>query len=174
MRIHMVLMGVILALSLPLWSASKTQSLNIKLGLWQTTVVTASGQLALPAEMLSRLTPEQRARLEERRKADSGKTHTRTYQRCLTRQQLANPDFTLDRQCTWTTLAATSTRIKGNASCNYRDSGMKLTGSGKFVALDREHVKGSVEMIATGRGGSMKTRNHLTSRWLGPSCGSVK
>jgi hypothetical protein len=174
MRIHIVLMGVILALSLPLWSAHKAQPFNIKPGLWQTTVVTASGELALPAEMLNRLTPEQRARLEERRKADSGKTHTRRYKRCLTRQQLANPDFTLDRQCTWTTLAASSTRIKGNASCNYRDSGMKLTGSGKFAALDREHVKGSVEMIATGRGRSMDTINNFTSRWLGPSCGGVK
>lgn len=174
MRIHIVPMGLILALSLPLWSARKAQPFNIKPGLWQTTVVTGSGELALPAEMLNQLTPEQRARLEERRKADSGKTHSRTYKRCLTRQQLASPGFTLDRQCTWTTLAASSTRIKGNASCTYRDSGMKLTGSGKFVALDREHVKGSVAMFATGRGRSLDAINNFTSRWLGPSCGSVK
>lgn len=171
MRTHIVLLGVVLALSLPLWSSHKVQPFNIKPGLWQTTVVTASGELALPAEMLNRLTPEQRARLEERRKADS---HTRTYKRCLTRQQLAKPDFTLDRQCTWTTLAASSSKIKGNASCNYRGSGMKLTGSGKFVALDREHVKGSVEMIATSRGRSVDTIKNFTSRWLGSSCGRVK
>lgn len=175
MCIRIVLVGVVLALSLSLWPANKMRLLDIRPGLWQTTVITTnSDELVLPAEMLNRLTPEQRARLEARREADSGKTRTRTYKRCLTRKQLANPDFTKDAQCTWTTLLSTGTRIKESVLCNYKDFGRKLRGSGEFVALDREHVNGSVHMSASGSGRAMDTTSNFSSKWLGSRCGKVK
>ena len=187
MRIRIILVGVILALSISLWPTDKAQRtkklqtihkiqpLNVRPGLWQTTTTVArTGEMPLPAEMLSRLTPEQRARLEARMKSDSARAHTKTYKRCLTREQLDNPDFTKDEQCTWTTLQSNSTHIKGAVSCNYKDSSMKLQGSGEFVALDREHVKGSVHMTASGNGRTMDTTSDLSSKWLGPNCGNVK
>lgn len=187
MRLRIILVGVVLALSLSLWSSANTQRskkpnsaiklqpLNVKPGLWETTMtVNRAGQMPLPAEMLSRLTPQQRARLEERMKANSGKAHTSTYKRCLTREQLENPDFTKDNQCTWTTLESNSTRMKGAATCNYKDTGTKLRGSGEFVALDREHVKGFVQMTASGNGRTMNTSTDFRSKWLGPRCGNVK
>ena len=175
MRIH-ILVGLILALSLSLWSANKIQPLNIKPGLWQTTVsVTRRGEMPLPGEMLNRLKPDQRARLEERMKANSGKAaHTTTHKRCVTRQQLENPNFTKDEQCTWTTLESNRTRMKGTVSCNYKNPALRLRGAGEFVALDREHVKGSIHTTASGNGRTMETTSDFSSKWLGPSCGSVK
>lgn len=173
MRIS-VFAAIIVTLSGSLWAAPKIQPLNVKTGLWQTTMtMTRAGEMPLPSNMLSRLTPEQRARFEARIKADSVGTHTRTYKGCLTQEQLANPNFTKDEQCTWTTLQSNSTRIKGAVSCNYKDSSMKLHGSGEFVALDREHVKGSVHMTARGSGRTMDTTSDFSSKWLGPRCGNV-
>ena len=153
----------------------KLQALNVKPGLWKTTLTrTKAGELPLPAEMLNRLTPEQRARLEERMRANSGNSNSTTYESCLTKQDLDNPDFTDKRQCTWKTLQSTSTKVKGSASCYYRDSGMKLTGSGEFVAVDQEHVRGTMHMSVTGRGNTMNTNTVFTSKWLKASCGNVK
>ena len=54
------------------------QPLNIKPGLWEQTVnTTIAGEMPISTEMLNRLTPEQRARMEERMKANSA-AHTHT------------------------------------------------------------------------------------------------
>jgi hypothetical protein len=61
-----VLLGIVLLLSLTVMAADKIQPLNVKLGLWETThTTTTSGQMPIPPEMLAKLTPEQRAKMEE-------------------------------------------------------------------------------------------------------------
>jgi hypothetical protein len=153
---------------------AKSQPLNVKTGLWQSTMIsTRTGELPLPESTLERLTPEQRARLEERMKAN-GQTNTMTYKSCLTKEDLENPDFTDKKQCTWTTLELSSTKAKGSAICNYPESGMKLSGNGEIIVVDQEHVKGTIHMTATGGGRKMNTSGTLTSKWLASSCGSVK
>jgi hypothetical protein len=153
---------------------AKLQPLNVKTGLWQsTTTYTRAGEPPIPQGTLDRLTPEQRARLEERMKAN-GQTGTMTYKSCLKKEDLENPDFTDKKQCTWTTLESTSGMAKGSATCNYQESGMKLSGTGEIIAVDQEHVKGTIHMTATGNGHKMTTDGTLTAKWLGSSCGSIK
>ncbi|HEU5335195.1 MAG TPA: DUF3617 domain-containing protein [Terriglobales bacterium] len=174
MRIH-IFGTVILALSFSLWAASKIQPLNVKTGLWQTTMtMNRFGEMPLPSDMLSRLTPQQRARLEARMKAHPTNTRTMVYKSCLTRKELENPNFTARQQCTWTTLQSNGARIKGSALCTYPQPAMRVKGSGEFVALDREHVKGFLHMAAAGKGGAMNTSSDFSSKWLGPSCGNLK
>jgi hypothetical protein len=154
-------------------ASTKLQPLNVKTGLWEsTTTYTRAGELPIPAGTLDRLTPEQRARLEERMKANG--TSTMTYKSCLKKEDLENPDFTDKKQCTWTTLESSSTKAKGSAICNYPESGMKLSGTGEIIAVDQEHVKGNIHMTATGSGRKMTTDGVLTAKWLGSGCGSVK
>lgn len=156
-------------------AASKVQPLNVKTGLWEsTTTYTRTGELPIPAGTLDRLTPDQRARLEARMKANSGQSNTTTHKSCLKKEDLENPDFTDKKQCTWTTLESSSTRTKGSAVCEYRDIGAKLTGTGEIIAVDQEHVKGTIHMTGTGSGHRMDTDAKLTAKWLGSSCGSVK
>jgi hypothetical protein len=50
---------------------------------------------------------------------------------------------------------------------------MKVSGSGEFVALDQEHVKGNMHMKATGGGREMNTNTVFTSKWLSSDCGNV-
>ena len=71
----------------------KWQPLNVKPGFWESTRTwTTSGQMPIPAGMLDRLTPEQRARFEERIKANSSaKTHTDDDKHCVTKEDLEKP-----------------------------------------------------------------------------------
>jgi hypothetical protein len=154
---------------------AKLQPLNVKPGLWESTMTyTKAGELPIPAGRLDKLTPEQRARLEERMKANSGQTNTMTNKSCLKKEDLENPDFFDKKQCTWTTLESTSTEAKGSAICDYRDIGAKLSGTGEIIAVDQEHIKGTIHMTATGSGHVMNTDGKLTAKWLGSSCGNVK
>ena len=158
----------------PSKASAKLQPLNVKTGLWETTTTyKMAGELPVPPEMLNRLTPEQRARMEERMKARSGQSNTITYQNCMTKEELENPDFTDRKQCTWTTLEVSSTHAKGSATCQ-PDSGMTLSGSGEINVVDQEHVKGSLHMNATGSGRGMATDTTFTSKWLGSECGNKK
>jgi hypothetical protein len=156
-------------------AGAKLQPLNVKIGLWESTMTyTRAGELPIPAGALDRLTPEQRARLEERMKANSGQSNTMTNKSCLKKEDLENPDFIDKKQCTWTTLESISTKAKGSAICDYRDIGAKLSGTGEIIVVDQEHVKGTIRMTATGSGQKMITDGTLTAKWLGSSCGNVK
>lgn len=152
----------------------KLQPLNVKLGLWETTTTIArTGAMPLPAGMLARLTPEQRARLEERMKAHSGaNTSTTTDKHCLTKEELEKgADFGEEMKganCTRTVTASSSTVAKGNFSCEVQ--GMRADGTLEIEAPDPEHVKGIWHGIAAGNGNSMKVDNTFSSKWLGSSC----
>jgi Protein of unknown function (DUF3617) len=153
---------------------TKIQPLNVKPGLWETTLsYSMAGELPVSPEMLKKMTPEQRARLEEAMRAESGNAHTSTYKNCMKKQDLDNPDFLDKKQCTWTTLESSSTKVKGTASCDYKDEGMKVSGAGEFVAVDQEHVKGNMRMKASGGGREMNTNSVFTSKWLRSDCGNV-
>jgi Protein of unknown function (DUF3617) len=156
-------------------STAKLQPLNVKTGLWESTVTsTRAGELPIPPDTLGKLTPEQRARLEERMKANSGQPTTMMNKSCLKKEDLENPDFTDKKQCTWTTLELTSTRAKGSATCAYPDIGAKLSGTGEIIAVDQEHVKGTIHMTGTASGHKMITDVTFTAKWVGSSCGNVK
>jgi hypothetical protein len=73
-------MGCLLALVVPAHQPQhspvatevQVQPLNIKPGLWETTMtIRTAGQLPMAAELLNKLTPEQRAEFEARMQARS-------------------------------------------------------------------------------------------------------
>ena len=153
----------------------KWQPLNVKPGLWESTRTwTTSGQMPIPEGMLDRLTPQQRARFEERMKANSSaKTHTADDKNCVTKEDLQRPPkFTESADCTWTLLESSDTRAKGNAVCEVE--GMKMRGNGDFRAPDQEHMTATIHLTSTGGGHSMTTDATIASKWLGSSCGNVK
>lgn len=152
----------------------KYQPLDVKPGLWErTSIFTTVGGLPIPPEMLNKLTPEQRARMEERMKANSSAhTRTTTEKNCVTKQELEKPFNPGDKECTWTILESTSTKAKGNVSCEA--SGMKMSGSGEFEAPDPEHLKGSMHTASTAGGHHMNIDGTFASKWLGSNCGNVQ
>jgi hypothetical protein len=91
----------LVTLSTATGAADKVRPLNVKLGLWEvTTTVMASEEIPIPAGLLEKLTPEQRARVEERIEARSSQAAKVTRRKfCLTGEQLnKGPIFGQDRK----------------------------------------------------------------------------
>jgi hypothetical protein len=157
-------------------SNPKIHPLNAKPGLWETTTTyKTSGAPPLPAEALAKLTPEQRARLEERMNANSaGNTNTTTDKHCVTKQDLETaPDFGEGKgECTYNIQTSTSTEAKGTYSCNME--GMKVSGAIDITAPDPEHIKGSSQGSLSGGSRTMNVESTFTSKFLSASCGNVR
>ena len=64
------LLGLVLFAGSALWATDTITPLDVKLGQWESTLTTESNGLPpIPPEVLDRLSPEQRAKMEERMKA---------------------------------------------------------------------------------------------------------
>jgi hypothetical protein len=156
-------------------SKLKIQPLNVKPGLWETTTThKTSGAPPVPPEALAKLTPEQRARFEERIRANSaGSTNTVTDKHCVTKQDLEKADFGQGKgECTYTIQTSTSTQAKGKYSCNVE--GMMVNGAVDITAPDSEHIKGSSQGSLSGGSRTMNVETTFTSKFLGASCGNIK
>lgn len=162
--------------SRPSESAVKMQPLNIKPGLWESTrTISRAGQMPIPAATLNRLSPEQRARVEARMKANAAShSRTTTEKQCVTREQIEDQKLDLDGEqaCTTTITNSTSTMAKGNVSCNTQ--GMQGHGTFEIESSDPEHYKGSAHSTLTGSGQSMNVDVAFTSKWLGSRCEDAK
>jgi hypothetical protein len=157
-------------------STVKLQSLNIKPGLWESTrTIKRTGEMPIPAELLDRLTPEQRARMKERMKANSGgHTSTVSEKHCITREDLERDRLKIAeaKECTTTVVNSTSTNLKGKMVCE--TAGMHSTGTLELVAVDPEHVNGSFHSTVDGNDHTMNLEGTWSSKWLGSTCGDVK
>jgi hypothetical protein len=156
--------------------SAKVVPLNIKPGLWETTINSnVDGGMPIPAGMLERLSPEQRARFEERMKANSAAhSRTATHTKCVTKEDIEKQklDFASSKECTPTVITSTSTAAKGKLSCEMDE--MKSTATFDVEAPDQEHLKGSSHGTISGSGHSMKIDTTFTSKWLGSSCGNER
>ena len=154
--------------------AAKLQPLNIKTGLWENTrTIKRTGQMPIPAEMLNRLTPEQRAKMEERMKANpSAHESTQTEKHCVTKEDLEKNRLKLADECTTTVVSSTSTNVKAKTVCEIQ--GMHSTGNLELTASDPEHLTGSYTANISADGHTMNIEGAWTSKWLGSSCGDVK
>ena len=165
-----ILIGLVLA-SAVLWAAEEI-NLNVKTGLWDvTTTTTSRGAMPISPELLARLTPEQRARVEERMKANAGKPSTHASQYCLTKEKLEEgPQFSNEQKgCKQTIVSSTSSNLEVKVSCE-RPNDVRVTGAMKFDALNSENVKGSGEFSFSQSGKSMNSNYSLTAKWVGSAC----
>ena len=157
-------------------SGVKLQELNIRPGLWETSINSnVAGEMPIPAEMLNRLTPEQRARMEERMKANSAAHgRTTTHKKCVTKEDIEKHklDFAGDKECTPTVTASTSTMAKGKLSC--QTQGMQGMTAFEVEVPDPEHYNGSSHGTLTGNGHTMNIDSTFSGKWLGSNCGSER
>lgn len=157
-------------------ATSGLKPLNIKPGLWESTrTIKTAGAMPIPTELLNRLTPEQRARMEERMKARSaGHSNTTTEKHCVTKEDLEKDRLKLAeaKECTTTVLNSTSTSVKARLVCD--TEGMHATGNLELVAADPEHLNGSYHSTMNGNGHTMNVEGTWTSKWLSASCGNSR
>lgn len=157
-------------------AADNVQPLDVKLGLWEsTTTMEHSGAPPIPAEVLARLTPEQRAKIEERAKASAQQgPKTTTRKSCVKKEDL---DKALafgndEKNCHRTVVASSSRKLEFHMECGAGT--MKSNGTVNIEAISSEHVKGTVQMTMGDGTRSMKMNTAFESKWLGPVCEGTK
>ena len=166
-----VVIGLLLSSFLTVGAVDKGQPLNVKAGLWEVTTTGAAGKdVMLSAAVLEKLTPEQRARIEERiRASKSDAVKTKIKKQCLTREQLQRgiPFRPGGKSCTWTPLTSTSSELEMRGDCV--DQGFKAEARLRIEALSPEQAEGSLQFLTNGEN-STATTSTFKAKWIGPQC----
>jgi len=152
-------------------AADTITPLDVKLGQWETTTTTdSSGLPPIPPELLQRLTPEQRAKMEEMMKSRaSAGPKTTTRKSCLKKEDLDKAlSFGSDERCNRTIV--TSSRSKQDIHLECAIGGGKQTGTIRVEALSSENVKGAMQMTMSGGDRTMNMNYSFNAKWIGPVC----
>ena len=176
-NVILLTIGVLLY-ALTSWGADELKPLDVKPGLWETTVTSqTSGMPPIPPEALARLTPEQRARMEavlKQREAQGPKTNTT--KSCATKDQIDNMFSSFNdnvrQNCKSTVIRSSSTEEDLRLDCSQNNT--QVTMNVHVQAINSENVKGTVQMNASGGDNKMNTQTSLTAKWLGSDCGDLK
>ncbi len=170
-----VLFCMICLCALVVLAGDQVQPLNVKPGLWEMTMTTATtGRPPIPESALSKMTPEQKAKLEAMMKGmASGTPRTSTHKNCVTKEQLAKDPFSGEKSdCTRTVLKSTGSTMDIREVCT--NEGVKSDMTIQIEALNSENVKGSSHVTAGGGERSMNISTSFTGKWIGPSCTEKK
>ncbi|MGE5337957.1 MAG: DUF3617 domain-containing protein [Gemmatimonadota bacterium] len=158
---------------------ASAQTLNAKLGLWEVTSTTeSSGRPPIPPEMLARLSPEQRAKMEAAIEAHQAKgPQTTTHKACYTEKDreraFQGQDDDGQRSCKRTIVSQSARRMQVRLDCTGASMG---AANGMFTvdAITPENVKGTVDMKVVRGDRTMNVKSSFSARWLGADCGEYK
>ena len=150
--------------------AAQTTPLNVKTGEWESTIASdTSGQLPIPQDMLDKMTPEQRAKMEAMMKARGMQgPRTTVTKHCVKKEDLDKPFGNENKSCKPTIVTSTATKQEIHMECEM--GGGKQVGTLKFEAVDSSTVKGSMQMTASNGGRTMNVNSTFSAKWLGPAC----
>jgi hypothetical protein len=166
------LMGVLLLLSAAVFAGDKIDPLNVKAGLWEVTTTTNSrGNPTIPAERLERMSPEQRAQVEQYLKSRAAQpAKTRTTRRCLTEEDVKKTIFDgLPQNASCQRTVITSTSRESTVRENCTEQGQNLTILYHITAVDSENVKGVYQSENTGES-NWSISGEVNARRIGPMC----
>jgi len=164
------LLGLSVLMCPTIWAADY-HALDVKTGLWETTTKSQmNGVPQLPPDLLNKLTPEQRAKLEATLKARAAQgPKTNVHRGCLTKEQLDKALDVLDdlkeKGCTRTLVTSTSSKQDIRFECTV--GGLTESGTVHVEALNSENIKGTM-MVASDR--NSNNTMEFTSKWIGPAC----
>jgi len=167
-------------------AADEIKPLDVKVGLWETTVTSETSGMAnnpgmpqIPADKLAQLPPEQRARIEGMLKTRGmGGAQTTTHKMCLTKEALNRPlNFSQDNSCTQKLVSSSSSKEEVHVECT-RDTG-KSSGDMTIERVDSEHVKGGGTItgamkMPNGNTQPLNMKVSWTAKWIASDCGDVK
>ena len=177
----------LIVLASPALFAEDKPNLNVKEGLWETTVTHPSnGMPGMPPDALASLPPDQRARVEEmmKQKGMSMSGNTTVVKNCVTKEKIekgmafaAENTAKKDNNCTRTTVNSSSTHFEAKFHCEETGKDGKKTTSDGTTAVDvvnSDSTKGSMHAVTTSDGHTMNMDMTFTSQYLGPACGDIK
>ena len=149
-------------------AGAQAQSLKVKTGAWESTITSTTTGLTMPPELLAKLTPEQRAKMEQAMGARSGQPHTSSHSYCVTQKDLDEDQY-LERganeRCTRKVLSKTGTRVELEQSCGVGPASVSMHVVVQAISPQE------VAMTADGKlstGGTIHTE--MRGRWVGATC----
>jgi len=153
-------------------------TLNLRPGLWEmTSTGEATGALPIPQEMLDRLPPDRRAKIEAAIAASRARvSQPRVFKQCITAESLKRGIEANDREvsegCHPTVVSSTASAMDVRVQCtNPRHS---TSGTFHFETSSPEAVSGTVNMTISEGARSMTMKRVIAGKWLGADCGNVK
>ena len=171
---------VIATVSLAVFAAAAAHAagLNVKPGLWETTMQgQVSGAFPIPQADLDKMPPEARARMQAAMQASMAamnKPHSARY--CLTQAQIdkgfgADAGNSHNQHCTHNVVSSSANEQTIQVVC--KGEGESTNGTFHIVAASPTAVSGTFDMTMSGKA-NMQIHQKLTSRWLGTDCGAIK
>lgn len=158
-------------------NAADTVKLNIKPGLWEIASESQiDGAPSLPEEQLSRLTPDQRARIEaamQSSMAEAAKPHLAKH--CLTPEKIARGldiNHRDDSRCEKKIVTNSGSEMEVTEKCAENDGSTLLDEH--FQLGGSESVNGTVHVVRTSGAKTMTINSTVHGKWLGASCGDIK
>ena len=144
-------------------------SLGVKTGTWETTVNSKTSGMAMPAEAMAGMNPQQRAQMEAMMSKMAGAPHSTTSKSCITQKDIDEGAFRSqqmqeDSKCTYKSVASSGKHQEWTFDCPDEHG----ASSGRMVvdATDSTHVTGTISIKAEGA----TIDSTFTSKWLGASC----
>lgn len=151
------------------FAADSITPLDVKLGQWETTSTVNSNLMsAIPQDILDKMPPDQRAKMEERLKASQG-PKTSVTQTCVKKEDIdkALAFGSDDKSCTRTVIASSRSKQEIRIECSR--AGSKQTGTLRIEATGSDSIKGSLDLASTGAH-AMTLNSTFTGKWLGATC----
>jgi hypothetical protein len=175
----MIMTRVVLAVVAAGFGVSAAQAgpvtLNVRPGLWEMTIAgQGSGMPPIPAGILARMSPEQRAKFQAAMAARIGagsKPHA--YKSCITaatlRRGFDTGESNARRKCTQTILSSSASAMDGREECT--GGRVHVTGRFHFVSPNPETVKGTIDLVVNDGVHTMTLKHVISGTWVGADCG---
>ena len=150
--------------------ALAADKLDVKPGLWEiTSTHNISGIPPMPKDWADKVTPEQRAAMEEAFRKESAKgPQTETDRKCITKQDADKPFDIADKDCSQTIVHTTRNTQEVRLSCTGET---KSSGVLRVTSPTPETMTGTLDLQLGEGKDPMKVKSELKGRWLGPDCG---
>ena len=155
--------------------AAQAPVLDVKFGLWESTIVTNMSGMAMPQVDTSKLPPEQAAKIAEAMKGMGGQPVTQ--KNCITKDDLAKDSFMMPADAKMTCTRTITTNTKASFAADINCTGARtVKGHINVEALDGGNAyKGTMKMASTGANGqTLNLTMNMSGKYLGPTCGDVK
>jgi hypothetical protein len=178
-----ILLASVMMCPAAIW-AQEIKPMDVKPGLWEDTMTTQISGISMPAmpqltpEQLAQMPPEARARLEGMMKGGAGAPQVTKTKSCTTKEQLSKPMVSDQKGCTYKLVSSSSSMQQIHMECTRGNT--STAGDLTLQRLDSEHVKGDLNMKASGDGSTKGAPQNMTikvsfdNKWLGADCGNVE
>ena len=154
-------------------AAAQAPALNVQMGLWEISSTTDLGG-QMPGVDTTKMTPEQKARVEAAMKGMMG-PRTSVNKSCVTKEKFDQSNFMTQDQpgdtCHQAITTNTRTSLEGTVTCTGEHP---MSGQIHIDAPSPTTFTGTVKATSTEGGRATTINMALSGKWLSADCGTVK